>query len=75
MTMEQQIAEALARERHRQERDYLVGDLFFYCDNQDCTARQITVRIKSNSEEDPTTIHCPLCGQEPMFDGYREMKP
>jgi hypothetical protein len=71
--MMEKIAQALAEEREREGHHYLVGDLLAYCDNPNCSARQIKVRIKI-VDDDPTTIHCPLCGREPIFDGYQRLK-
>lgn len=65
------LDEMLKAARERQEADYLCGVIDAYCDNQECTAREISIKIKACADEDPTTVRCPLCGREPIINSVQ----
>jgi hypothetical protein len=56
------LTKMLKAARERQGDDYLNGYIDAYCDNQECTGREIRVRIKTYWADDPVLVRCPLCG-------------
>jgi hypothetical protein len=62
------LADRLKAARERQGADYFNGFIHAYCDNQECTGREIRGRIKTYWADDPTAVFCPLCGKPAIPD-------
>jgi hypothetical protein len=71
--MKAKLTTMLAAARERQGAHYLCGFIHSYCDNSKCTAREITVKIKTYGAADPISIYCPLCGQPPKLNGVQTL--
>ncbi|MDP2601314.1 MAG: hypothetical protein Q8S00_01790 [Deltaproteobacteria bacterium] len=59
----QDLSQMIQAARVRQGLHYLCGYIDAYCDNAQCTAREIRVRIKTYVATDPVKVLCPLCGK------------
>ena len=64
------LTEMLKAARERQGAHYLNGYIHAYCDNQECTGREIRVRIKTYWADDPVSVCCPLCGKPAIPNPY-----
>ena len=61
-----------AVENCREPRHPLVYTGQWYCNNEDCDARQITIRVKLLDGKPAKRPRCPMCSGKLLFDGYQQ---
>jgi hypothetical protein len=57
----ERIAAALAHARERNTLSDFIGEAELYCENQDCSIREVVLTIKELDGETPPRLCCPAC--------------